>query len=117
MYRRFSECIPDVLSYLFSSLWKFFLKLLGIILIWGTVGLACPLLSLELPRFLLNHTQITPEAALLLKKILLTITPIIPTFFYAIGCVESVDEENDGFSIELCFLVWVFIGIYAWVIL
>ena len=72
-----------------------------LILVVGSFYIASGLVNLVLPQ----------NAATTLCRVLLTITPAIPTGIYAL-CER--EDQYDSFSMDLCFVVWISTIVYAW---
>ena len=113
-FNTFVELFPAVLSYLFSHLIDFIKRLFGVLLTFGLIGIISYGLAFLVPDLLSSYTPVSVEICLLIKRILFTLAPALPTVVYALGCVESSDESSDGFSIDLCFVVWILTAIVAW---
>lgn len=62
----------------------------------------------------LENLGLPQNAATTLCRVLLTITPAIPTGVYAI-CER--EDQSESFSMDLCFVVWIATIVYAWKIL
>lgn len=60
---------------------------------------------------------IPQELAVFIGKILLTVTPALPTYFCAVEHLKNNDESSSLLSIDLCFALWIFVAIAVWIFL
>ena len=80
-------------------------------LMYGWIAIIVFVLSLIIPTYL--HILGVPHAVTtMISRILLTITPIIPTASF----VKHKHKDFDGeeYSMDLCFAAWIITVVYAW---
>lgn len=81
-------------------------------LMYGWLALIVICLSLILPIYLHIKLGMPHEVSLTISRILLTITPIIPTLFFVKA--KDKDYSSDEYSMDLCFTSWIITIAYAW---
>ena len=89
---------------------KFIKHLYGFIGLFGIPYLILVVGSFYIVSGLIN-IGLHKDVVTTLCRVLLTITPVIPTGIYALGDKE---DQSDSFSMDLCFVVWVSTIVYAW---
>ncbi len=98
--------------------WDYFKKFIGrvvlLIFVYGRFACLSLAVSIFIPLVLRRYLGLSSDVAIIIEKILLTITPIIPTVLYA---KLKEEDYNDEFSMDLCFAVWIITIVYAWCIL
>lgn len=107
------EKIGSILISIISHLWKFIKRLYVFMLPFGVpymMSIGCALLLSEV----LGYLGFPHNISKTICRILLTISPIIPTGIYSL-CEEA--DLYDEFSMDLCFVVWIATIVYAWKIL
>ena len=113
-FRALVDIFPALLSYLLSQLIIFVKKILGIALIFGMIGIISYGFAFLLPDLLSDLTPISDDVCLLIEKILLSIAPALPTFFYALWCMEDANKKSNPRSIDLCFVAWILTLAITW---
>lgn len=71
-------------------------------------------IALAIPLFLQSSIGLNQNICLIIKKILLTVAPIVPSLVY-LRCYE--EDTNEEFSTDLCFIAWIATIVWAWAFL
>lgn len=103
----------DYVKAFVNSLFLFIKQLYVFVFFYGYFLVIALGISIAIP-WGLEYIGLSRETCRLISKILLTITPILPTAFYSYLSSQEDLENNSNSS--LGFVVWVLIIIYAWVI-
>ena len=87
-------------------------RLVVFALMYGWLALILIALSLILPTCLHIKLGVPHEVSLTISRILLTITPIIPTLAFVKA--KNEDYSTDEYSMDLCFASWIITIVFAW---
>ena len=91
---------------------KFTNRLAVFALTYGWPALILIGLSMILPTFLHTKLGMPHDVSLTISRILLTITPIIPTLVFVKA--KNEDYSSDEYSMDLCFTSWIITIVFAW---
>ncbi len=105
--------VSNMLKSVGSHFWKFFKRLYVFVFFFGMPYGICFGVSLIIP-LTLRSWGLSYDTTDIISKIMLTITPIIPTAMFTRYEKEDLYEE---FSMDLCFVSWILTIIYAWKLL
>ena len=108
--------MKDKVIYLLKLIWSGFKSFADrfafFCLLYGRYGLLFVALSLLVPNLLHRYLGLPHAVSMAVTRILLTITPIIPTMIYVKNKEEDYTEEH--YSMDLCFIAWIVIIVFAW---
>ena len=97
-----------------SSIWLFIKQLYVFAFFYGYMLVVALGVSIAIP-YCLHRLGLSQNACETVFRILLTITPVLPTAYYSYLSQESMCDEEE-FNSGLGFSVWIIIIIYAWAI-
>lgn len=108
--------MKDELIQLFGSIWNSFKtfadRFATLLLLYGRFLLVSFAVSIIVPSALHRYLGLSHDVAMIIMKVLLTITPIFPTAIYA--KYKEEDYSDEDYSMDLCFAVWVITIVCAW---
>ena len=104
----------NVLKLVWDDFKKFANTFAVFALMYGWIACITFCLSLIIPTYL--HLWGVPHAVTtMISRILLTITPIIPTYNFVKHKYKDLGGEE--YSMDLCFTAWIITIVFAWWIL
>ena len=80
-------------------------------LLYGRIAFITIGLSILIPTCLHAYLGMPHNVSMIIARIFLTVTPIIPTIFF----VKYKDEDySNEYSMDLCFAAWLITIVFAW---
>ena len=104
--------ITHLLKLVLADFKEFANRLAVFALTYGWLAVILIVLSLILPTYLHMKLGMPHEVSLTISRILLTITPIIPTLVFVKA--KNQNYSTDEYSIDLCFASWIITIVFAW---
>ena len=101
-----------LLKLVWSGFMGFADRFIFLVLLYGRFAFLFIAASLLTPNALHRYLGLPHEAAIVITRILLTITPIFPTIIYVKNKEEDCSDEH--YSIDLCFAAWIVTIVFAW---
>ena len=104
--------MKDLLKLVWSGFKEFADRLAFLILLYGRFAFLFIAASILIPNALHRYLGMPHATSITTMRILLTITPIFPTMIYIKSKEEDCTDEH--YSIDLCFVAWIIIIVFAW---
>ena len=103
--------ITHLLKLVLADFIKFADRIVVLIFVYGRFAALSIALSLIIPLSLRRYLGVPHDVSMMIMRVLLTVTPILPTVMYA----ELKEEDyQDEFSMDLCFVAWIITIVFAW---
>lgn len=106
------EELSNLLKIIWESFIKFANRLTMLFLSYGRFYCLFVAISVLIPSALHRYLGLSKDITTVMMKILLTITPILPTVIYV--KMKEEDYSDEDYSMDLCFVVWIVTIVFAW---